>query len=313
MSDLRLLAETLDGFVDYVEPPIGLSRDDVAKQIAESTPWSSDCEVIDLGELRWRPDLCKGDGQCVLLIHLATEFRPHLIDRLNLARQAEKQVVVAVPKHSLYREQLLKALAEIGVSILVLDERGAPISEQSRSLLRVVSDLSIPVAPELRTHLAHIAWGELGAGDAYRKGRRFEDLLSFLFNQVADFEVVERNYRSETDEIDLVIQLRRWSKRLWHRLDSPIVLVEAKNWSDRVDQPAVSNFGTKLDIRSPSVRIGFLITKSSITRDARLQVLRMARETATIVLMDGEALQEWIESSDPDAVLERLLRDGVAQ
>ena len=313
MSDLRLLADTLDGFVDYVEPPIGLSRDEVAKQITERTSWRGDCEVLGLGDLHWRPDLSKDDGRCVLLIHLASELRPHLVDRLLLAKNTERHVVVAVPHRSLYRGQPLMALADIGVSILVLDEQGAPKSGQSQSLLRVISDLAIPVAPELRTHLARSAWGVLNSGSSYQKGRRLEDLLGFLFNQVADFEVVERNYRSETDEIDLVIQLRRWSSRLWHQLDSPIVLVEAKNWSERVDQAAVSAFGTKLDIRSPSVRVGFLVTRNGFTQDARIQVLRMARDTATVVLIDGEALEEWIDSGDPDAVLERLLRDGVVQ
>lgn len=52
--------------------------------------------------------------------------------------------------------------------------------------------------------------------------------------------------------------------RVWASVAAPFLLVEAKNWSKRVDQQVVSVFRVKMQGRRGSVRIGLLCGASGL-------------------------------------------------
>lgn len=89
---------------------------------------------------------------------------------------------------------------------------------------------------------------------------------------------------------------------------APFLLLEAKNWSRRVDQQVVSVLRVKMQGRRGSVRIGLLCGASGFTSDAREQELRFASDNLTIVFLGPEELESWVEAQDTDDFLEGVIR-----
>ena len=54
--------------------------------------------------------------------------------------------------------------------------------------------------------------------------------------------------------------------------------------------------------------MGILFSASTFTSDAREQTLKYAQSQQVVALIDAEGLVRWIDSSEPDDVLENLVR-----
>src|SRR5207245_466731 len=97
-------------------------------------------------------------------------------------------------------------------------------------------------------------------------------------SQVEDFYIAEVNLRTQTEELDVVVQQRATQGRCWATIGAPFILVEAKNWKENVDQREVSILRTKMQGRRQTVRIGLMFAASDFTVDAKQQELRFAAE-----------------------------------
>lgn len=258
------------------------------------------------GDITWRPDLVRDDPPSVLHVHLADRLRPYLVDRLRAAASAGHEVHLAMPLGKLYVEELLETLAELDAQIHVID------ADEIRRPLPVLIGLverSIRVSTTSRQRLAKLAL-DLSQlpGSAPIRGRRFEALVLFLLSQVRDFRIVEHNYRTDTEELDGVVQQGATQGRVWATLAAPFLLLEAKNWSRRVDQQVVSVLRVKMQGRRGSVRIGLLCAAAGFTSDAREQELRFASDNLTIVFFGPEEIEAWVSATDPDEFLEMTIR-----
>lgn len=98
------------------------------------------------------------------------------------------------------------------------------------------------------------------------QGRALEDLICYVFAQVPGVSITRRNEMNvfHTEEIDVA---------LWNDASPDgffflpnIVLVECKNWSNRVSSSEVSWFDTKL--RNRGLSFGVLVATNGITGDA---------------------------------------------
>lgn len=256
--------------------------------------------------LTWRPDLVREDPPAVLHVHLAERLRPYMVDRLRAATRDGHQVHLAMPLGQLYVEEQLALLADLDAQVHVIEpDQTAP----SVPILTALAERSIRVSRESRQQLGQIALGlSRASASASLRGRRFEALLLFLLSQVRDFRVVEHNYRTDTEELDGVVQQGSTQGRVWSAMAAPFLLLEAKNWSRRVDQQVVSVLRVKMQGRRGSVRIGLLCGASGFTSDAREQELRFASDNLTIVFLGPEELESWVEAQDTDEFLEGVIR-----
>lgn len=297
--------------IEELESPLGLSSSVVINELAKSGKWVHIENVITNGDVRWLPDLCSVDERTVLHVHLAEELRPHMRKRLQMALSIDRRVVVALRLQSLYHGEIVDFLGGVGADVVLVDAyEGRPLCEPMH-VLTVLSELSVPVGYEVRTRIARRAWDDRALGSSSQKGRRFEGLLAFLLGQVGDFRVVERNYRGDTDEIDLILQIDTWSKRCWHKSGMPFLLVEAKNWADAVGQSELTLFRGKLKTRHQTTRIGLLFAASRFTSDAREQETKFALDPQIVVMIDGAQMEKWIDSADPDELLEKMVRHAM--
>lgn len=293
--------------IEIPESMVGPTSEPIVEALLATSDWSESGEAIRSEQgMAWRPSLVGADDpDLVLHVHIAEELRPHMRARLAMAQQMGCSVVVALRLDALYESDTVRFLGAIDAEVIVVEPGGSP-SERAH-ILTALADCAVAVDYRTRTAIAKKAWDLRSEGTNFEKGRRFEGLLAFLLQQVADFRVVERNLRGSTDEVDLVLQVDNWSSRCW-QLHVPFVLIEAKNWSASVTAKEVRDLHSKVQDRTGVARVGVLFSASSFTSDARDQTLKYAQSQQVVALIDGEGLVRWIDSSEPDDVLENLVR-----
>lgn len=266
-------------------------------------------ERIELGTVAWMPSAVTDTD--VLHVTLSGTLPPHIARRLRLAREKRLNVIVALTVDALFRPETLKTLAEVEADVLILEELAKPRGTKARHLLAAMADLQVPVAPEVRTELATQVWEQRKIGTKNARGSRLEALLAFIFSQTNDLRVVERNFRTMTQEIDLVLQIDNFSERVWQTPGKPLMLVEAKNTKDKSTQAIVSLLGSKLQSQHQRVQFGFVCSVAGFTRDAQIETVRYSQSDVTIVLIGSDEIQALIESDDLDSELERIVRSAI--
>ena len=246
----------------------------------------------------------------MLHVHLAERLRPYMVDRMRAAFEAGCEVHIALPLATLYDEQVLVDLVRLDPQVHLIASDGAVAS--AVSLLTALAGRRIQVTTGARKSLAATGF-ELCAlpGTNHQRGRRYEALITFLLSQTEDFDVVEHNLRTDTEELDAVVQQRATHGRAWATLGAPFILVEAKNWAAAVPQKEVSVFRVKMEGRRGGVRIGIMFGANGFTSDALDHELRFASDELTIVFIGPEELRAWAEADEPDDYLERLVRRAI--
>ena len=269
--------------------------------------WTRDVE-IDLGAKRWRPSAVAADQSSILYVLLLSEFPAFVVERLRLCRAAGMDICVALSVSALFQADVLELLVELEAEVLVVDDYNRERQREKRHILTALADIEVPLSAEVRRRIGSHLWSRLGCGSSQEKGRRLEGLLAFLFSQVRDLKVVERNYRNETEEIDLVLQVDNVSPRVWQNPGVPFILVEAKNRADKASQAMVSLLITKLQTKRGASKIGILVSIGGFTDDAKIQELRFSTENICVVMIDGAGVEALLGSEDLDDALEVLVR-----
>ncbi len=262
-------------------------------------------EVLNFRDgLRWRPNLVSADGTRIAHLHFADELRSYVVDRIRAAHASGLIVHLVLPLAALYDAEVLDVLAESDAMVHIVDVD----LEQAEHHLDAISKARVPLGPESRKRVALATWQRMREGSNNVKGKRFERFLAFLLDQTLGLEVVERNYRGDTDEVDLVVQVVRYTGGCWFQEGVPFVLVEAKNRVESTAQHMVSNLIRRLQTKRGTARIGMLFTTSKFTQDAAMEVVKIAEGTLTVALISPDEIKEWIEAADPTSYLESLVR-----
>jgi hypothetical protein len=285
--------EVLDNEEAGAAQAIALEASAILQAIAEADSSWQPNQAIDLNGSTWRPHLSQADGSAILYVHLSDRLRSFASTRLNMAFEGGVTVHVALPETRIYDEEVLRILARLDAHIHVIGTSGN-VGHPER-VLALLADRQVTLTPGARSTMT-LDYLELCRHDAsaHVKGRRFEALLAFLFSQVADFIVRERNFKSETEEIDIVVQQRATQGRAWAALMAPFILIEAKNRREGVSQEMTSAFLTKMQGKRGTVRLGFVCSTTTVSRDAITQELRFAAGDATVVFLDYEAIKAWM-------------------
>jgi hypothetical protein len=131
----------------------------------------------------------------------------------------------------------------------------------------------------------------LNAPMTFEQGRALEDLICYVFGLVPGIAITHRNVMNvfDTEEIDVAL----FNEDI--RSLPNIILVEAKNWSNRVGSAEVSWFLTKLQNRG--LDFGILVTTRGITGDVAdqtrahaLVAAALAQKRRLIVITTSELL-----------------------
>jgi hypothetical protein len=123
------------------------------------------------------------------------------------------------------------------------------------------------------------------AESAANKGAALESLMEALFAQVPGFVVHERDLRTATEELDLVI-LNGSSDPVFSR-DGSIILVECKNWTMKPGRPEFSLLEGKMRNRRNRCTLAFFISWSGFAGTVQREMLRLSRDNYLIVCITG--------------------------
>lgn len=265
---------------------------------------------LELGTKRWRPSAVADSGGRMLYVCLQQEVPQFVADRLRLCKESGIAVTVALPIASLFDPDVLGILVEVDADVFVVDDYRKERRYAQRHCLAAIADIEVPVSPKVRQSIALSIWSRIGDGTSQEKGKRLEALLAFVFSQVHDLKVVERNFRNESEEIDLVLQIDNFSTRAWQKPGTPFILVEAKNRADKASQQMMSVLLAKLQTKRGTAKIGILASLAGFTEDAKLQELRYSTSTQEIcvVMIDRDGLEALLTADDLDEALETIVR-----
>lgn len=296
---------------DWAESPhLPPQRETVAATIADSDEdWTIPASPLNLpNDLRWRPDREARVSGAVLHVQLTDNLPSYIAERLRAAAEDRRTVHVALPIGALWNIKTVSCLSETDACIHLLNGDYKP--QKPTPFLTALATAEIRLPRSVRTAVGQAAWRRCRtAATAYEKGWRLESLLQFLLSQSQELKLVESRLRTETEEIDIVAQARvAGLARCWVLPGSPFILLEAKNWSEPVGKPVVSDMLTKLRGYRQTAKVGILMGARGFTEDAKRHELRFASEEGTIVFVGPQELEAWLEADDLDEHLEALVR-----
>lgn len=160
---------------------------------------------------------------------------------------------------------------------------------------------AVPV-PALTKKLSEVL-GAKGAG----RGKALEEFMAELFSGLKGLRILKRNARLSAEELDLVVK-NDIDTGFWRIAGSPII-VECKNWSDRVGAREISVLVDKLRSVSPDCRTGVLVAVNGITGDAHadayLKVREARRDGRYVIVLERSDLEDVANGTSLGAVIER--------
>jgi len=291
---------------------VGQNRDEIIRRLQAENFFSADGwalpkKPLDLGGVSWTPDFIAGDAALVLIV--GDHVPKFLSKRLLAACDQGISLVCAIDTVASSSIETIRLLSQVGAAISLLTDRGF---SPPLPLLKFLGTEQVAVSKDLRRELI-----DRGIECCYQattnsaKGKTLEWLLHFMFSQVTGFRVRECNYRTASEELDIVIQLTTLDgARCWSHMSAPFLVAEAKNRQEKTGQEVISKLNTIISLKRGTCKIGFVVSLSGFTSDAHTQVLKLASVDRIFVLMDINILRRWADSLDYDSELDNIVSEA---
>ena len=133
----------------------------------------------------------------------------------------------------------------------------------------------------------------LRENDTHSKGVFWEDVATYVLNNIAGWKVTGKRIRAGAQEIDLSIVNTSLDDELWQL--GAYVLVECKNWNTHVDIHQVRNIAHISTMKGNKTAI--LFASNGITADARNEIKRLTASNLNIICITADDLRK-LESAD---------------
>lgn len=148
------------------------------------------------------------------------------------------------------------------------------------------------VSLEAQRERLRARWTEVTTStDKAVRGKSLEEFAEAFFTE--SFKVVERNARTDTEELDLVLERTPATDP---RFVETYLLVECKNWRKQpVDQQQVTTLAGKMDLHHRTQ--AFLLTSGEFTGPARQQAAHAySARKLEILLLDGREIEQFLSN-----------------
>jgi len=143
---------------------------------------------------------------------------------------------------------------------------------------------------------------------AKTKGESLEQLAQALFTLDPGFRIKNVRVDLGDEEIDLVIA-NDGPSGFWSNLQSPLFLVECKNWSREVGAREIRDFESKLRNHRGFARLGIFIVGNKYTSTAEDALKRLSRDETMIILLTVGEIEKFAGGEQP---LREWLEDKIA-
>lgn len=132
------------------------------------------------------------------------------------------------------------------------------------------------------------------------KGAILEELVSRIFSSIDGFSVKER-VRTDTEEIDVVIR-NQSTDTIWIK-ESPVILIECKNWTSVVGKNEYVVFREKVKNRNSRAKVGILVSWNGFASTVNKENLRNSKDDIVIISLDKNDIKDIMES---DSYIEKI-------
>jgi len=139
----------------------------------------------------------------------------------------------------------------------------------------------------------------LSSRDKNEKGRLLEEILSRLIAKDENFTVIDRNLRTESEELDIIAE-NTGITPFYSQLKCPIILFECKNWSSKIGSKEIRDFAQKIQNR-PRVfcSIGVLVTTSELTSEASTELVGYRGKDFLIGILERKDIETILDKRLP--------------
>lgn len=149
---------------------------------------------------------------------------------------------------------------------------------------------------------------------SYEKGLNLEIFTATLVDSIKGLSIIEKNLRSEFEELDLIVK-NNINNPFIQTLNSPILLIECKNWSTPVGVDEARVFESKIRELGKRANIGMFVAINGVTSAFKKHLNNIKREDYTIVVITYTDINELIYSSDLNSLdwLETMISKHIIQ
>lgn len=127
--------------------------------------------------------------------------------------------------------------------------------------------------------------------NSQRKWKKLEIFLGKLFSLIDWISVVATNLNNWDEELDLVLQ-NNHSVWFFSNINSPLILVEAKNWKDNVPTKVSRDFGMKCHLHKNLSRVWILVAVNWVTWEVDELLKRLWSTDEVLVIISWEDIDE---------------------
>lgn len=126
------------------------------------------------------------------------------------------------------------------------------------------------------------------------RGRRLEALVAALL-EIPDtgLAVLEKRLKHADEELDLVLR-NELQEPFWRNFNSPLVLVECKNWSSRVDINELRVLESKMRDRGSLCSVGVFVALGGFSKPFSQRVRELQVQGLTIFPLERSDIEEII-------------------
>lgn len=134
----------------------------------------------------------------------------------------------------------------------------------------------------------------LNETDTYRKGALWEDVASYILNNIVGWNITGRRIRTGSQEIDLSVANCSLDDKLWQL--GAYVLIECKNWNTHVDIHQIRNIAHISTMKGNKTAI--LFASNGITTDAQAEIQRLTASNLNIICITANNLRNLYSVED---------------
>lgn len=134
-----------------------------------------------------------------------------------------------------------------------------------------------------------------------KKGELLENFLEEFLLECPGLEIHDRDHDFASEEIDFILENNIWEP-FFSNLNSPVIFIEAKNWTSPVGKDEAVIFASKIRKRKGSVKIGIFVALSGFTKGFDDEIEDLIREGYVIVKIVGKDFQNFFENSDEKVI-----------
>jgi hypothetical protein len=146
-----------------------------------------------------------------------------------------------------------------------------------------------------------------------KKGKLLEEFLSRMISKDENFVVVERNLRTKSEELDIVLE-NSGKTQFYSQMGCPLILLECKNWSSKIGSKEIRDFAQKVQNRPRHLcSVGVLVTTSKLTRDAIHELLGYRGKDFVIATLERKDIKTILSKKLPfgDVLKEAIRKAGL--